>query len=126
MRYEKLEENLAPEILRTPLHEVALSIKLLRLGDIQTFLSKALEPPPIDAVIEAISGLQELQALDKILELTPLGTFVARLPFNPRLGKMVVLASIFGLGDAAACIVAQSTSSQDVFVLGKSRINSSS
>lgn len=44
---------MTPEIFRTPLHEVALSIKLLRLGAIGQFLSKAIEPPPLDAVIEA-------------------------------------------------------------------------
>lgn len=44
---------MTPEIFRTPLHEVALSIKLLRLGAIGHFLSKAIEPPPLDAVIEA-------------------------------------------------------------------------
>lgn len=48
-----LETHLTPEIFRTPLHEVALSIKLLRLGGIGQFLSKAIEPPPLDAVIEA-------------------------------------------------------------------------
>ncbi|KAG8227388.1 hypothetical protein J437_LFUL000396 [Ladona fulva] len=52
-RYEKLEEHMIPEMFRTPLHELALSIKLLRLGSIGQFLSKAIEPPPIDAVIEA-------------------------------------------------------------------------
>ena len=41
------------EILRTPLHEIALSIKLLNLGAISTFLSKALQAPPVDTVIEA-------------------------------------------------------------------------
>lgn len=44
---------MTPEMLRTPLHEIALAIKLLRLGGIGHFLSKAPEPPPIDAVIEA-------------------------------------------------------------------------
>ena len=44
---------MTPEMFRTPLHELALSIKLLRLGSVGQFLSKALEPPPIDAVIEA-------------------------------------------------------------------------
>ena len=33
-RYEELDESSLPEILRIPLHEVALSIKLLRLGEI--------------------------------------------------------------------------------------------
>jgi len=52
-RYDALEENMSPEIFRTPLHEIALSIKLLRLGGISQFLSKAPQAPPLDAVIEA-------------------------------------------------------------------------
>lgn len=52
-RLNRLEHYSTPEILRTPLHELALMIKLLRLGDIQTFLRKALQSPPLDAVIEA-------------------------------------------------------------------------
>lgn len=52
-RFEKLDEHMTPEMFRTPLHELALSIKLLRLGAIGHFLSKAIEPPPLDAVIEA-------------------------------------------------------------------------
>lgn len=44
---------MTPEMFRTPLHELALAIKLLRLGSVGQFLSKAIEPPPIDAVIEA-------------------------------------------------------------------------
>lgn len=44
---------MTPEMFRTPLHEIALLIKLLRLGAIGQFLSKAVESPPIDAVIEA-------------------------------------------------------------------------
>ena len=47
------KKSLKAEILRSPLHETALAIKLLRLGSISHFLSKALEPPPIDAIIEA-------------------------------------------------------------------------
>ena len=39
-RYEELEDQSIPEILRIPLHEVALTIKLLRLGDITGFLTK--------------------------------------------------------------------------------------
>lgn len=44
---------MTPEMFRTPLHEVSLSIKLLRLGSIGEFLSKAIQAPPIDSVIEA-------------------------------------------------------------------------
>jgi hypothetical protein len=53
-----LDQHSTPEIFRTPLHELALSIKLLRLGPIGPFLAKAVEPPPIDAVIEAEATLR--------------------------------------------------------------------
>ena len=52
-RYQHLDNYLLPEIFRTPLHELALAIKLLKLGDIKQFLSKAIEQPPMDAVAEA-------------------------------------------------------------------------
>ena len=52
---------MTPEMFRSPLHEIGLSIKLLRLGSIGHFLSKAIEPPPIDAVIEAEVMLRGLK-----------------------------------------------------------------
>ena len=62
-RFAKLDEHMTPEMFRTPLHELALSIKLLRLGQIGHFLSKAIEPPPIDAVIEAEVLLREIDSI---------------------------------------------------------------
>ena len=54
----RLAEHATPEILRTPLHELALTIKLLKLGSIRDFLNKALEPPPLDAIVESIALLK--------------------------------------------------------------------
>ncbi|NXE75340.1 DHX9 helicase, partial [Cochlearius cochlearius] len=76
-RFERLQTHMTPEMFRTPLHEIALSIKLLRLGGIGQFLAKAIEPPPLDAVIEAERTLRELDALDSNDELTPLGRILA-------------------------------------------------
>jgi len=56
----RLEQHTTPEIFRTPLHELCLSIKLLRLGPIGQFMMKAVEPPPVDAVIEAEALLRGL------------------------------------------------------------------
>lgn len=62
---------MTPEMFRTPLHEVGLSIKLLHLGSIGEFLSKAIQAPPIDAVIEAEVTLRGmLQILHYILFFT--------------------------------------------------------
>jgi ATP-dependent RNA helicase DHX36 len=62
-----------PEILRTPLQELCLQIKSLRLGSIATFLSKALEPPEPLAVQNAIDLLKTVGALTPSEDLTPLG-----------------------------------------------------
>ncbi|TSO57287.1 ATP-dependent RNA helicase A [Bagarius yarrelli] len=118
-RFEKLETHMTPEIFRTPLHEVALSIKLLRLGAIGHFLSKAIEPPPLDAVIEAEHTLRELDALDSNDELTPLGRILARLPIEPRLGKMMIMGCILNVGDAVCTISAASCFSEPFITEGK-------
>ena len=114
-RYEKLENHATPEIFRTPLHELALSIKLLRLGQIKDFLAKSIEPPPLDAVCEAEFGLIEMNALDTNRELTPLGQILARLPIEPKLGKMIIYGCIFSVGDAM-CIIAAATTFPEPFL----------
>lgn len=48
-----MEEHRTAEMLRTPLQEIALTIKLLGFGSIGDFLAKAIEPPPIDTIVEA-------------------------------------------------------------------------
>ncbi|XP_022910622.2 dosage compensation regulator mle isoform X1 [Onthophagus taurus] len=116
-RFEKLDEHMTPEMFRTPLHELALSIKLLRLGSIGHFLSKAIEPPPLDAVIEAEVLLREMKCLDKNDELTPLGKILAKLPIEPRLGKMMVLGCIFNCGGPLATMAANSSTFPEIFTL---------
>ncbi|KAH8372362.1 hypothetical protein KR093_011205, partial [Drosophila rubida] len=116
-RFAQLEENLTPEMFRTPLHEIALTVKLLRLGAIHHFLSKALEPPPVDAVIEAEVLLREMRCLDSNDNLTPLGRLLARLPIEPRLGKMLVLGTVFGCADLVASMASYSSTFAEVFAL---------
>lgn len=82
-RFDLLEEHRTPEMLKTPLHEIALTIKLLRLGNIYEFLENAIQPPPVDNVIEAEVVLKEICALDNNNELTDLGKILARMPISP-------------------------------------------
>ncbi|EPQ16408.1 ATP-dependent RNA helicase A [Myotis brandtii] len=114
-RFERLETHMTPEMFRTPLHEIALSIKLLRLGGIGQFLAKAIEPPPLDAVIEAEHTLRELDALDINDELTPLGRILAKLPIEPRFGKMMIMGCIFYVGDAI-CTISAATCFPEPFI----------
>ena len=67
-----------PEILRSPLLDIVLSIKLLMLGDINSYLSRCVEPPTDVAIQEAIYLLKVKNALDMEENITPLGSIVAR------------------------------------------------
>lgn len=62
-----------PEILRTPLQELCLTIKSLELGAVSSFLSKSLQPPDPLSVKNAIELLKTIGALDDMEELTSLG-----------------------------------------------------
>jgi ATP-dependent helicase HrpA len=77
-----------PEIKRTGLAGVILRMKSLGLGEVEDFAF--LDPPSPRAISEGYRVLQELCALDAERALTPLGDKLARLPIDPRLGRMLL------------------------------------
>src|SRR4051812_3914632 len=79
-----------PEILRTNLASVILQMKYLRLGMVQEF--PFVEPPDYRSIRDGYATLHELGAIDERNELTPLGYQLARLPVDPRIGRMVLAA----------------------------------
>ncbi|HVL09914.1 MAG TPA: ATP-dependent RNA helicase HrpA, partial [Burkholderiaceae bacterium] len=79
-----------PEILRSSLASVILRMKALRLGDVEDF--PFLEPPPGRAIADGYHLLQELGAVDDGNQLTPIGRQLARLPLDPRIGRMILAA----------------------------------
>jgi ATP-dependent helicase HrpA len=82
-----------PEILRTNLASVILQMHAIGLGDIAAF--PFLEPPDSRAIKDGVALLEELGALDGD-RLTRLGRKLARLPLDPRLGRMVLEAEQHG------------------------------
>ncbi|NXE09580.1 DHX36 helicase, partial [Lophotis ruficrista] len=123
LRASLLDDYQLPEILRTPLEELCLQIKILKLGGIAYFLSKLMDPPSRDAVMLAINHLMELNALDRQEQLTPLGVHLARLPVEPHIGKMILFGALFCCLDPVLTIAA-SLSFKDPFVipLGKEKV----
>ena len=79
-----------PEILRSSLAAVILRMKSLRLSDIEAF--PFLEPPPGRAIADGYQLLAELGAVDDVNALTTLGRELARLPLDPRVGRMILAA----------------------------------
>ena len=61
----------------------------------------------------------EMRALDEYHELTPLGRILARLPIEPRMGKMLILGCMFNSGDALSIVSASTSTSTEVFVTGR-------
>jgi len=79
-----------PEILRTNLASVILQMKSLRLGAIDEF--PFVERPDERMVKDGYDTLHELGALDHKHELTKVGHDLARLPMDPRIGRMILAA----------------------------------
>ncbi|MEI8196875.1 MAG: ATP-dependent RNA helicase HrpA, partial [Phycisphaerae bacterium] len=85
-----------PEILRTNLASVILQMKALHLGEIDQF--PFLEPPDGRQIRDGYQTLFELNAITAPPEqvLTPLGRQLARLPIDPRIGRMILAAAAEG------------------------------
>jgi ATP-dependent helicase HrpA len=96
-----------PEILRTNLASVILQMTSLGLGDVARF--PFVEPPDRRNVAAGVQLLEELGALDPATgpgpgsagarqgpRLTRLGRRLARLPIDPRLGRMILEAERLG------------------------------
>lgn len=115
--FEARPEFTDPEILRTHLASVILSMTALDLGDIRKF--PFLQPPDSKSVRDGVQLLQELGALDtdgkstSTPSLTDTGRDMARIPTDPRLAKMLSSAHDNGVLEQIAVIVA-ALSIQDV------------
>jgi HrpA-like RNA helicase len=120
MRAKTLPAYQDPELLRTPLEECALQVKMLvetrGAGGIAAFLETAIQPPHPISIATAVESLQNIGALTADEDLTELGRYLAQLPFDPRVGKMILYGCMFGCVEPSlimACVM----SYRDPFVL---------
>jgi len=99
-----------PEIQRANLAAVILQMKLLGFGDIAAF--PFIDPPDPRLVADGYRTLEELAALDAQGELTHQGRQLARLPLDPRIGRMLLAAAELGCL-AEMLVIAAALSVQD-------------
>ncbi|MCX6400839.1 MAG: ATP-dependent RNA helicase HrpA [Propionibacteriales bacterium] len=96
-----------PEIIRTNLASVILQMTSLGLGDIARF--PFVEPPDRRNIQAGVQLLEELGAVSGTGELTKIGRRLARLPIDPRLGRMLLEAERLGcVGDVLVIVAALS------------------
>jgi ATP-dependent helicase HrpA len=93
-----------PEILRTNLASVLLQMAAFGFGDIEGF--PFVEPPDSQSVRDGNALLVELGAFDEEGNLTKLGRRLARLPLDPRLGRMIIEAERLGCAREVMIITA--------------------
>lgn len=82
------------EILRTNLAAVILQMKALGFGDVEDF--PFVDKPDDRLINDGFKLLAELQAVDDQRQLTKNGRLLARLPIDPRIGRMVVAGAEHG------------------------------
>jgi ATP-dependent helicase HrpA len=79
-----------PEIIRSSLASVILRMAALRLGDVEQF--PFIEAPSSRLISDGYLQLQELGAVDAKRQITDIGLQLARLPLDPRIGRMILAA----------------------------------
>jgi len=88
--YENRSQFTTPEIRRTNLASVILQTLHLRLGPIDEF--PFIDPPHPEAIRDGYKTLFEIGAVDDHRRITAEGKRLAKLPVDPRIGKMVFSA----------------------------------
>ncbi|MEB3068225.1 ATP-dependent RNA helicase HrpA [[Mycobacterium] vasticus] len=83
-----------PEVLRTNLAAVLLRMASLRLGEVAEF--GFLDPPDARSIRDGVALLVELGAFTADGAITAVGRRLARLPVDPRLGRMILAAETEG------------------------------
>ena len=87
--FESRPEYTDPEILRTNLASVILQMAAIGLGDVPKF--PFIDPPDARNIADGLTLLAELNAF-KDGRITGLGRKLARLPVDPRIGRMILEA----------------------------------
>jgi ATP-dependent RNA helicase DHX40 len=98
-----MEEFDLPEIQRTSLTSVALTLKTLGVDNVLDF--PYLDPPDERRLLEALKQLYYFDALDREGRVTALGKQMGRLPLTPSLSRVLLGAKRDGCSDVLLPVV---------------------
>merc|ERR1719253_1766309 len=101
---DDLQETTYPEILRSKMSSVVLTLKKLGIDDLVHF--DFMDPPAPETLMRALELLNYLGALDDEGELTPFGYQMSDLPLDPQLAKLIITSPDYGCSAEIVTIVA--------------------
>ncbi|KMS98634.1 hypothetical protein BVRB_3g070320 [Beta vulgaris subsp. vulgaris] len=116
---QDLEDNTVPEVQRTNLANVVLSLKSLGIHDLLNF--DFMDPPPSEALLKALELLYALGALNKLGELTKVGRRMAEFPLDPMLSKMIVASEKYKCSEEVITIAAMLSIGNSIFYRPKDK-----
>ena len=102
--HDDLQEATYPEILRSKMSNVVLTLKKLGIENLVTF--DFLDPPAPETLMRALEQLNYLGALDDEGELTELGYQMSELPLDPQHAKLILDSPTYGCSSEIVTIVA--------------------
>ncbi|KAK3123207.1 hypothetical protein QOZ80_8AG0626210 [Eleusine coracana subsp. coracana] len=114
-----LEDNTVPEIQRTNLANVVLTLKSLGIHDLVNF--DFMDPPPSEALLKALEQLFALSALNSRGELTKTGRRMAEFPLDPMLSKMIVASEKYKCSDEIISIASMLSIGNSIFYRPKDK-----
>ncbi|XP_020969244.1 pre-mRNA-splicing factor ATP-dependent RNA helicase DEAH1-like isoform X1 [Arachis ipaensis] len=117
--HNDLDDNTVPEIQRTNLANVVLTLKSLGIHDLLHF--DFMDPPPAEALLKALELLFALSALNKLGELTKVGRRMAEFPVDPMLSKMIVASEKYKCSDEIISIAAMLSVGNSIFYRPKDK-----
>jgi len=100
----ELVEQTYPEILRSNLGSVVLTLKKLGIDDLVHF--DFMDPPAPETLMRALEMLNYLGALNDEGDMTELGEMMAEFPLDPQLAKMLVDSPKFNCSNEILSIAA--------------------
>lgn len=100
----ELKESTYPEILRSNLSSVVLTLKKLKIEDIVHF--DYMDPPAPETLMRALEELNFLGALSDEGQLTQIGSRMSEFPLDPQMAKVLLSSEKYQCVNEAATIVA--------------------
>ncbi|KAL6554780.1 Pre-mRNA-splicing factor ATP-dependent RNA helicase DEAH1 [Orobanche gracilis] len=116
-----LDDNTPPEIQRTNLATVVLTLNCLGIEDEDLLHFEFMDPPPTESIIKAMELLYALSALNMNRKLTKVGRRMAEFPLDPMLSKMIVASEKYKCSDEIISIAAMLSVGNSIFYRPKDK-----
>jgi len=100
----ELQEQTYPEILRSKMSNVVLTLKKLGIDDLVHF--DFMDPPAPETLMRALEMLNYLGALNDDGEMTDLGKSMSEMPLDPQLAKLLLASPEYKCSNEALSVVA--------------------